>query len=193
MIHFCIKLFLVTTVCLCIYSIYLCMHRDGGLSTLCHSCGFACQQRVTKTFLGPGYLRSEDGVGSLTMAFTGKFIYMAHHFILLRLNPFDLRVDREGWWFEHFISQLLVSLSAEGTQNVSCPWLSPLQRWGSLTMAFTGKFVYTAHHSILLRLNPFDLRVDKEGWWFEHSISQLQVYLSAEAAKNISWTSLSLL
>ena len=21
--------------------------------------------------------------------------------ILLRLNPFGLRVDREGWWFEH--------------------------------------------------------------------------------------------
>ena len=36
--------------------------RDGGLSTLCHSCGFACQQRVLKTFPGPGYLHSEDGV-----------------------------------------------------------------------------------------------------------------------------------
>ena len=35
---------------------------DGGLSTLCHSCGFACQQRVLKTFFGPSYLPSEDGV-----------------------------------------------------------------------------------------------------------------------------------
>ena len=35
---------------------------DGGLSTLCHSCGFACQQRVLKTFFDPGYLPSEDGV-----------------------------------------------------------------------------------------------------------------------------------
>ena len=35
---------------------------DGGLSTLCHSCGFACQQTVLKTFLGCGYLHSEDGV-----------------------------------------------------------------------------------------------------------------------------------
>ena len=26
---------------------------------------------------------------------------MAHHCIMLRLNPFGLRVDREGWWFEH--------------------------------------------------------------------------------------------
>ena len=36
--------------------------RDGGLITLCHSCEFACQQRVLKTFPGPGYLHSEDGV-----------------------------------------------------------------------------------------------------------------------------------
>ena len=36
--------------------------RGGGLSTLCHSCGFACQQRVLKTFPDPGYLHFEDGV-----------------------------------------------------------------------------------------------------------------------------------
>ena len=35
---------------------------DGGLSTLCHSCWFACQQRVLETFPGSGDLRSEDGV-----------------------------------------------------------------------------------------------------------------------------------
>ena len=29
-------------------------------------------------------------------------------------------------------------------------------------------FIY---NSILRRLNPFDLRVDIEGWWFEHSVS----------------------
>ena len=34
----------------------------------------------------------------------GKFIYMTHHFILLRFNPFGLRVDREGWCFEHSMS-----------------------------------------------------------------------------------------
>ena len=32
------------------------------MSTLCHSCRFSCQQRVLKTFPGPGYLPSEDGV-----------------------------------------------------------------------------------------------------------------------------------
>ena len=35
------------------------------------------------------------------MACTGKFVYMADHFILLRLNLIDLSADREGWWFEH--------------------------------------------------------------------------------------------
>ena len=30
--------------------------REGGFSTLYHSCGLACQQRVLKTFPGPGYL-----------------------------------------------------------------------------------------------------------------------------------------
>ena len=38
------------------------MGRDGGLSTLCHGCGFACQQSVLKTFSDPGYIRSEDPV-----------------------------------------------------------------------------------------------------------------------------------
>ena len=65
---------------------------------------------------------------------------------------------------------LRVCLSAEGAKNVSWPWLSKLRRWGSLTMTSTGKFVYMAHHFILLWLNPFGLRVDREGWWFEHSM-----------------------
>ena len=46
------------------------------------------------------------------MTSTGKFVYMAHHFILLWLNPFGLRADREGRWFEHscvIVAGLLVS------------------------------------------------------------------------------------
>ena len=35
-----------------------------------------------------------------------------------------------------------VFLSAEGAKNVSWSWLSPLCGWGSVTMTFTGKFVY---------------------------------------------------
>ena len=55
------------------------------------------------------------------------YVYMTQHFILLRLNPFGLRVDREGWWFEHSI---VVCFSAGGAKNVSWPWLFPLRGWG---------------------------------------------------------------
>ena len=50
-------------------------------------------------------------------------------------------------------------------------YIHPLRGWSSLTMALTGKFVYMAHHFIMLRLNPFGLRVDRERCWFEHSMS----------------------
>ena len=28
---------------------------------------------------------------------------MGHHFYLLRLNPFELSIDREGLWFDHSV------------------------------------------------------------------------------------------
>ena len=46
--------------------------RHGGLNNLCHSCGFACQQKVLKMISGPGYyLHSENG--GLNMTFLSKF------------------------------------------------------------------------------------------------------------------------
>ena len=63
--HLLVNLYIWLTISSCYGSITLTLvliGREGGLSTLCHSCGFACQQRVLKTFPGPGYLRSEDGV-----------------------------------------------------------------------------------------------------------------------------------
>ena len=105
------------------------------------------------------------------MTSTGKFVYMADHFILLRLNPFGLGIDRERWWFERFVSYLQVCLSAECAKNISWSWLSLLRGWSSVTMTSTGKFAYVAHHFILLWLNPFGLGVDREGCWFEHSMS----------------------
>ena len=64
----------------------------------------------------------------LQQAYIYIYIYiMAHHFILLRLNPFDLRVDTEGWWFEHSVSWLPVCLPAEGAKIVSWPCLSSLR------------------------------------------------------------------
>ena len=34
--------------------------KDGGLSTLCHNCGFACQQRLPIPFPDGGSLLSEN-------------------------------------------------------------------------------------------------------------------------------------
>ena len=35
----------------------------------------------------------------LTMEFASKLVYMAHHFLFLQLNPFDVSVDRVGLRF----------------------------------------------------------------------------------------------
>ena len=82
-----------------------------------------------------------------------------------------IHIYREGWRFEHSMSQLQVCLSADGAKNVSWTRISLVRGWCSLTMAFTSKFVYMTYHFIFLRLNPFDPRVDREEWWFEHSMS----------------------
>ena len=63
--HLLVNLYIWLTISSCYVSIPLALGligRDGGLSTLCHSCRFAYQQRVLKMFLGPGYLCSEDRV-----------------------------------------------------------------------------------------------------------------------------------
>ena len=65
---------------------------------------------------------------------------------------------------------MLVCLSTQGVKNVFWTWLSALGGWGSLTMISTRKFVYMAHDFVFRRPNPFGLRVDSEGWWFEHSM-----------------------
>ena len=64
-IYIYVNLYIWVTISSCYGSIPLALGligRDGGLSTLCHSCEFDCHQRVLKTFPGPGYLRSEDRV-----------------------------------------------------------------------------------------------------------------------------------
>ena len=40
----------------------------------------------------------------MTMAFTAKFVYIAHHFILLQFSRFDLSVVTDGRWFDHSVS-----------------------------------------------------------------------------------------
>ena len=50
--------------------------RNSDLSTLCHSCGVPCRQRVLKIFPGPGYLRSEDGVVWPWHSLVNLYIYI---------------------------------------------------------------------------------------------------------------------
>ena len=133
------------------------------------------------------------GWGNFIMAFTGKFVYVAHHLILLRFIPFGIGVARSGWYVEYSLLWLRVWLLTGGAKNVSWLSLFPLRGRGSLTMAFTAKFVCITHHFILVRHNSFGLGVGREGWWFEHSVSWLLVWLSAEASENVSWLRLSLL
>ena len=62
------------------------------------------------------------GWGNLIMTFTGKFVYMAHNFILLWLNLFGLRVVRDGWWFDHSTLEcdLNLDMSSTSTENKLC-------------------------------------------------------------------------
>ena len=63
--HSPVNLYIWLTISSCYCSIPLAlglMGRDAGLSTLCHGCGFVCQQGVLKTFPGSGSLHSEDEV-----------------------------------------------------------------------------------------------------------------------------------
>ena len=77
--HSLVNLYIWLTISSCYGSIPLALGligRDGGLSTLCHSCGFACQQRVLKTFPGPGYLHSKDGVVWLWHPLVNLYIWL---------------------------------------------------------------------------------------------------------------------
>ena len=68
------------------------IRRDGGLRTPCHSCGFACQQRVLKTFPDPGYLRSEDGVLWLWHLLVNLYIWLyIYIYIYIHINKMEIK------------------------------------------------------------------------------------------------------
>ena len=49
-----------------------------------------------------------------------NIFYYFYHFILLRLNPFNRRVDRDGWWFDS-LRPSCGCLSAEGAKTFPAP------------------------------------------------------------------------
>ena len=94
-----VNLYIWRTILTCRDSIHLALAligKHGCLSTLCYRWFFNCQPRMLKMFPGPGYLFSEKRVVWLTRTFTGKFLYMTHQFIFLRLNLFGMRSGREN-------------------------------------------------------------------------------------------------
>ena len=68
--------------------------RGGGLSFLCYSCGFTCQHRGLKTFPGPSYLRSEDGVVWLWHLLVNLYIYIyVHMHIYIYIYIYNTHTD----------------------------------------------------------------------------------------------------
>ena len=96
----------------------------------------SCYKRfLTQTFSAPRMGQCDYGI------YWYICMYTAHHFILLQLNPLNLGIDREGWWFEYSVSYLRFWLSAKSAKNIFCPWLYLLWKLGSLNMEFSAKFL----------------------------------------------------
>ena len=65
---------------------------------------------------------------SLTMSLTGKFAYMAHHFVLLQLNPLDLSlglIGRDGG-LSHPRHSCRFACQQRVLKTFPGPWLSLL-------------------------------------------------------------------
>ena len=74
-----VNLYIWLTVLCCYWSITLTLGliwRDGGWSTLDHSCGFACQQRMLKMFPDIAYLSSKDEVAWLWHDLLSLYIWL---------------------------------------------------------------------------------------------------------------------
>ena len=76
--------------------------------------------------------------GEQLMIVLNLYIYKSKN----HCNPRHIHIPIQISEIYIYIYMVAVCLSAEGAKNVSWPWLFPLRRWGSLTMAFTVKSVY---------------------------------------------------
>ena len=110
--HLLVNLHIWLTISSCYGSIPLTLEligRDVGLSTLCHSCGFACQQRVLKTFPGPGYLCPEYGVVWLCHLLVNLCIWLTISFCYSSI-PLTLElIGRDGGLSTVIVVGLLVN------------------------------------------------------------------------------------
>ena len=89
---------------------FMAMEGMVVLSTLCHSCRFACQQRVLKTFPGHGYLHSKDGVVWLWHFLVNLHIYDSPLYLATAHSIVLWAIGRNGGWPLYvIIVSLLVS------------------------------------------------------------------------------------
>ena len=118
---------------------------------LCEICVFPCQEKVLKTFPGPGYIRSEEGVIWLWHSLIDLYIWLTISSSYGSILLISALIGRYGG-LSSLVSDLLACLWTEGAYHVSWPWLSPLRGWGSLTMAFTIAGKHWHYHWHLLSL-----------------------------------------
>ena len=112
--------------------------RDGGLSTLCHSCRFACQQRVLKTFSHLVYFHSEDGVVWLWHFLVNLDIYSSPFYHTTAQSQYVMVIGRDGA-LNTVCQSCRFSCQQKVLKTFSGPdYLRP--RMSGLPMAFRGKF-----------------------------------------------------
>ena len=70
------------------------------------------------------------------------YIYIYIHTYIHNIYIYIMYLCMYVYIYIYIASYLRVCLSTESAKNVSWPWLSPLRGWGSVTMAFTCKFIY---------------------------------------------------
>ena len=93
------------------------IEREGGLSNLCHNCGFDYPQRLVKMFPGGGYLHSEDGVVWIWHLLVNLYSFLSQrsiilatliHFLtsLIKIDYFVLQVilvSRSRFWIHKLL------------------------------------------------------------------------------------------
>ena len=119
------------------------------------------------------YMKSKILVYIYIYIYIGKFRYTLMITSQIKFEASVWRLIVGQSWVQHEVvrsNPTRANFVAEGARNVSWPWLSPLQGWGSLTLASTSKFLYMVHHFILLWLNHVGRSVDRKSGWLEHSM-----------------------
>ena len=158
--------------------------RNGGFSNMCHSWSFARQQRVLKTFLGPGYPCAEDGVVWRSPWLINLYIWhpisscYGSHLVTLVLTGRDggLRTLCHSY---RFVCQQRVPKLFPGYGYLRS-WDRVIWLWPLQVNLFIWLTILSCYCSISLSVGL----VGRDGGL--STLCQLRIYLSAEGSKNVS-------